>query len=521
MEVRMSKTIFSILMIIIGLGLGVGLSFLINALRFSNASKKIEILSEKARKEAEKVKRDLLLEAKEEKQKLKIEVDKEIKEKKLEIKDQENRLIQREKNMDKRDETFQKREQLLDEREEKLGEKQRKIQSDQEEMDKLKEEQIKLLSKISGLDKDKAHEMIMKKVEEDMSSEIMTYIKEKEDEAKITSDKKARELLVLSMQKYASDVSNEQTVSTIALPNNEMKGRIIGREGRNIRTIEAITGVDLIIDDTPEAIVISSFDPLRREIAKITIETLIKDGRIHPTRIEEVYDKTVREMKQKIIEIGNDAIFELGLTKVDNDLIEIIGKLHFRTSYGQNALKHSLEVAHLAAIMASELGENTALAKRAGLLHDIGKAIDHEVEGSHVEIGVSIAKKYKENPVVINAIASHHGDSEATSIISSLVQIADALSASRPGARNDSLENYLKRLEQLEDIAKGIKGIDKSYALQAGRELRVLVKPEEIDDLTAHKIAREIKEKIEDNMQYPGTVKVTVIRETRVQEEAK
>ena len=517
----MSKVILSILMIMIGLFLGVGLSVLINFIRVSNAVKKIEILSEKARKEAEKVKRDMLFEAKEEKQRIKNELDREIKEKKSEIKDQEDRLIQRERNMDKRDETFQKREQLLDEREEKLGEKQKKIQSDQEEMDRLKQEQIDLLSKISGLDKERAKDLIMKKVEEDISNEIVSYIKEREDEAKLISDKKAKEMLVLSMQKYASDVSNEQTVSTIELPNNEMKGRIIGREGRNIITIESITGVDLIIDDTPEAIVVSSFDPLRREIAKITIEELVKDGRIHPTRIEEIYDKTVREMKQKIIEMGNSAVFELGLTRIDNDLIEIIGKLHFRTSYGQNALKHSLEVAHLSGIMAAELGENVALAKRAGLLHDIGKAIDHEVEGSHVDIGVNIAKKYKEHPVVINAIASHHGDTEPTSVVSVLVQIADALSASRPGARNDSLENYLKRLEQLEEIANSIKGIDKSYALQAGRELRVLVKPEEVDDLKSHKIAREIKEKIESNMQYPGTIKVTVIRETRVQEEAK
>ena len=316
-------------------------------------------------------------------------------------------------------------------------------------------------------------------------------------------------------------MANEHTVSTIELPNNEMKGRIIGREGRNIRTIESITGVDLIIDDTPEVIVISSFDPLRREIAKITIETLIKDGRIHPTRIEEIYDKTVKEMKQKIIEYGNDALFKLGITRVPTDLIEIIGKLHFRTSYGQNALQHSMEVASLAGVMAAELGENVSLAKRAGLLHDIGKAIDHEIEGSHVDIGVEIAKKYKENDVVVNAIASHHGDTESTSVISTLVQIADALSASRPGARNDSLENYIKRLEQLENMTLDIKGIEKSYALQAGRELRILVKPEEVDDLTSHKIAREIKEKIEKEMQYPGTIKVTVIRETRVTEEAK
>ena len=517
----MNSTIFSILLVIIGLFFGIGLTFLINHFRVNNAESKIKSLAEKAQKEYEKVKRDMLFEAKEEAHKLKMNFDKEMKEKKDEIKESENRLIQREKNMDKRDENYQKREQLLDDREEKLQEKLKKIQNDQNEMEKLKNEQIELLSKISGLDKNKARDLIMKKVEEDMNIEIANYIKDREDEAKLKADKSSKELLVASMQRYSSEVSNEQTVSTIELPNNEMKGRIIGREGRNIRTIEAITGVDLIIDDTPEAIVISSFDPLRREIAKITIETLIKDGRIHPTRIEEVYDKTVRDMKEKIIEFGNNALFELGLTKVDNELIEIIGKLHFRTSYGQNALVHSLEVAHLSGIMAAELGENVTLAKRAGLLHDIGKAIDHEVEGSHVEIGVNIAKKYKENETVINAIASHHGDTEPTTIISNLVQIADSLSASRPGARNDSLENYIKRLEQLESISNDIKGVDKSYALQAGRELRVLVKPEEVDDTKSYKIAREIKEKIENEMQYPGTIKVTVVRETRVTEEAK
>ena len=517
----MNSIIISILLVILGLVFGALAVIIINNIRVNSAETKIKEFTDKAKKEAEKVKRDLLFEAKEESHKLKMELDKEIKEKKSEIKDSEDRLIQREKNMDKRDEIFQKREQLLDEREEKLQDQIKKIQNDQKEMENLKEEQIALLSKISGLDKEKAKEMIMQKVEENMSNEISAYIKEREDEAKLTADKKAKEMLVLSMQKYSSDVANEQTVSTIELPNNEMKGRIIGREGRNIRTIESITGVDLIIDDTPEAIVISSFDPLRREIAKITIETLIKDGRIHPTRIEELYDKTVREMKEKIIEFGNNALFELGITKMDNELIETIGKLHFRTSYGQNALKHSLEVAHLAGIMAAEIGENVNLAKRAGLLHDIGKAIDHEVEGSHVEIGQNLAKKYKENNVVINAIASHHGDAEANSVISVLVQIADALSASRPGARNDSLENYIKRLEQLENMTKDIEGIDKSFALQAGRELRVLVKPEEIDDLKAHQVARKIKEKIEKEMQYPGTIKVTVIRETRAQEEAK
>ena len=503
-----NNILLSILLVIVGLIIGAGIVFIINLIKKNNAKDKAKNLIEEARKESERIKKDLIFEAREESNKLKETLEKEIKEKKDEVKEMENRLVLREQNMDKRDETFQKREQLLDEREDKLNEKLNKIQDDKEEIEKIKQEQIDMLSKISGLNKEKAKELVMKKVEEEMSTEITSYIKEQEEEAKLVVDKKAKELLVSSMQKYSQDMANEHTVSTIELPNNEMKGRIIGREGRNIRTIESITGVDLIIDDTPEVIVISSFDPLRREIAKITIETLIKDGRIHPTRIEEIYDKTVKEMKQKIIEYGNE-------------LIEIIGKLHFRTSYGQNALQHSMEVASLAGVMAAELGENVSLAKRAGLLHDIGKAIDHEIEGSHVDIGVEIAKKYKENDVVVNAIASHHGDTESTSVISTLVQIADALSASRPGARNDSLENYIKRLEQLENMTLDIKGIEKSYALQAGRELRILVKPEEVDDLTSHKIAREIKEKIEKEMQYPGTIKVTVIRETRVTEEAK
>ena len=323
------------------------------------------------------------------------------------------------------------------------------------------------------------------------------------------------------MQRYSNDVTNIQTVSTIQLPNDDMKGRLIGREGRNIRTIEAVTGVDLIIDDTPEAIVISSFDPFRREIAKLTIETLIKDGRIHPTRIEEIYDKTCKDMNARVVELGNDTLIELGLTKFDPELVTLIGKLNFRTSYGQNALQHSKEVAHLSGLIAAELGENINLAKRAGLLHDIGKAIDYEIEGSHVDIGVDIAKKYKEDKVVINSIASHHGDSDAKSVIAVIVQIADTLSAARPGARNDSMENYVKRLEQLEEIGNGFNGVEKTYAMQAGREVRVIVKPDEVDDLTSFKIARDIKEKIEAEMQYPGTIKITVVRETRAVEEAK
>ena len=325
----------------------------------------------------------------------------------------------------------------------------------------------------------------MKLVEDKMSKELATYIKEMEAEAKLEVDEKSKELLVSTMQKYAADITSEQTVTVITLPNDEMKGRLIGREGRNIRTIESVTGVDLIIDDTPEAIVISSFDPLRREIARLTLETLIKDGRIHPARIEELYAKTCSDVRQAIREYGKNAIYELGLSKMDPELVEIVGKLHFRSSYGQNALSHSMEVANLSGILASELGENINLAKRAGLLHDIGKAIDFEMEGSHVKIGADLAKKYGEDPIIINAILSHHGDTEPTSVISSIVAIADAISASRPGARNDSSENYIQRLEQLEEIGNEMPGVDKAYAVQAGRELRVMVKPEEIDDLTA------------------------------------
>ena len=388
-------------------------------------------------------------------------------------------------------------------------------------MESIIKEQIALLEQISGFSKEKARDLVLKKVEEEMSKEISIYLKDREDEAKLVADKKAKEILVSSMQRYSNDVTSEQTVTTVELPNDDMKGRIIGREGRNIRTIEAVTGVDLIIDDTPEVIVLSSFDPLRREIAKVTLETLIKDGRIHPARIEELYDKVCEDYKKIIREKGEEALFELGISKVDPEIVELIGKLAFRTSYGQDALAHSKEVAHLAGLMASELGENVTLAKRAGLLHDIGKAIDFEVEGSHIEIGADVARKHGEDKVVINAIESHHGDKKSEYVISELVAIADALSAARPGARNDSLENYVKRLEELESIGNATEGVEKTFAMQAGRELRVIVKPDMIDDLTSYKVAREIKDKIEDTMQYPGTIKVVVIRETRAEEVAK
>ena len=511
----------SILLVIIGLVVGFVIAFIINNLRASMASKKAEKMIEQAKKEIDKLKRDAAMEQKEEARKSKMELDKEIREKKEEIKESENRLLQREANIDKRDEMYQKREKALDEREEKLSERLDEIQEEKSKVEEIRKEQLDKLEKISKYSKEKAREQVMAMVKEQMSKEIAEYIRERENEAKLEMDNKAREMIVASMQRYAADIANDQTVTVVDLPNDEMKGRIIGREGRNIRTIEAITGVDLIIDDTPEAIVLSSFDPLRREIARITLDSLIKDGRIHPTRIEELYDKTCKDVQKQIVKFGQDTVMQLGLGKFDPELIETIGKLHFRTSYGQNALQHSKEVAELSGLIAGELGENVNLAKRAGLLHDIGKAIDHEIEGSHVDIGVDLAKKYHENDVVVNAIASHHGDTQATSTISVIVAIADALSASRPGARNDSLENYIQRLSQLEEVGNSIKGVEKAYAVQAGRELRVIVKPEEINDLEAHKVAREVKEQIEANMKYPGTIKITVVRETRAQEEAK
>ena len=511
------KLLFSIF----GLLFGVIITVIVTFILLKSKEKKSDNIIEKAKKEAEKYKRDSILELKEEQLRVKQDFEKEMKEKKEEAKELEERMQARENNIDRRDQLLQDRENLLSEKENSIIQRQKELQNLEDKKNELIKQEVEKLEKISGLTKEQAKKNIMAIVEETMTKEIAAYIKDKEAEAKLDVDKKAKEMLVSSMQKYSSDVTNEVTVSVITLPNDDMKGRLIGREGRNIRTIEAVTGVDLIIDDTPEAIVISSFDPLRREIAKVTIESLIKDGRIHPGRIEELYDKTCEDFKQTIREKGEEAVFKLGLGKVDPELIELIGKLYFRTSYGQNVLQHSIEVANLAGIMAGEIGENITLAKRAGLLHDIGKAIDFEVEGSHVDLGANIAKKYNEDKVVLNAIMSHHGDCEPTSIISELVAIADSISASRPGARNDSLENYIKRLQDLEEVANGFDGIEKSYAVQAGRELRVIVKPEEIDELSSVKLARDIKNKIEDNLQYPGTIKVVLIRETRVIEEAK
>jgi ribonuclease Y len=517
----MEFNLMSILTLVIGFFVGFLIVVIFMAIRNNQNESKANKLIEDAKKEADKHKRDTLMEIKEESYRLKQEVEKELKEKKAEAKESENRLMQRESSLDKREEILQKRDLTLDEKENNLLVKQKEMQEKELKMDELLKQELEELEKISKFSKEQAHDLIMKRVESDMAIEIAQYIKEQERTAKLEAHEKAKQIIVSSMERYSEDVANEQTVSTIDLPNDEMKGRLIGREGRNIRTIESVTGVDLIIDDTPEAIVISSFDPFRREIAKVTIETLIKDGRIHPARIEEVYDKVSKDINTKIMEIGTQTLYDLGIAKMEPELINLVGKLKYRSSYGQNALQHSIEVANLTGLMASELGENINLAKRAGLLHDIGKAIDFEIEGSHVEIGSDLAHKYHEDEVVINAIESHHGDKDANNIISVLVEVADTLSAARPGARNDTMDNYMKRLAQLEEIGNSFPGVDKTFAVQAGREIRVMVKPDEVDDAKSYKMARDIKERIESEMQYPGTIKINVIRETRAVEEAR
>ena len=505
----------TILFLVIGLIVGVGGALVIVVFTGFGAGKKAEKIIADAKRESERHKRDTLLELKEESHKLKLETDREIKERKSELINTESRLLDREKSLDKREELLQKRDNALEERNNNLTLMQAKIQEKEAKMDEMLKSEMEKLEGISKFSREKAREMILERVETDMSKEISSMIKEREAAAMLECDKKAKSMLVETMQKYANDVTTEQTVTTISLPSDEMKGRLIGREGRNIRTIESVTGVDLIIDDTPEAIVISSFDPFRREIARITLETLIKDGRIHPARIEEVYDKVCKDMNARVLEIGNQAINELGLTKFDPEEVALIGRLHFRTSYGQNALTHSIEVARLTGLMAAELKENITLAKRAGLLHDIGKSIDFEIEGSHVEIGANIAKKHHEDPIVLNAIMSHHGDTEATSVISYLVNIADTLSAARPGARNDSLENYIQRLEALEELGNSFDGVEHSFAIQAGRELRVIVGAEKVSDSEAEVLSMNIAKRIQEEMTYPGQIKITVIRETR------
>ena len=482
--------------------------------KIGSAEEKSREIIDEALKVAETKKKEALLEAKEENLKAKNELEKETRERRAEIQRYERRVLSKEENLDKKSEAMERKESSLAAKEETL----RKRSSEVEELFAKEQEE---LEKISGLTSEQAKEYLLKSVEEDVKHDTAKLIKELEAKAKEEADKKAKEYVVTAIQRCAADHVAETTVSVVQLPSDEMKGRIIGREGRNIRTLETMTGVELIIDDTPEAVVLSSFNPVRREIARIALEKLIVDGRIHPARIEEMVEKATKEVETMMREEGEAATLELGVHGIHPELVRLLGRMKFRTSYGQNALKHSMEVAQLSGLLAAEIGVDVRMAKRAGLLHDIGKSIDHEVEGSHVELGVNLCKKYKENPIVINAVASHHGDEEPESLIACLVQAADAISAARPGARSETLESYTTRLKQLEEIADSFQGVDKTFAIQAGREIRVMVVPEQISDDDMILLARDISNQIEENLDYPGQIKVNVIRESRVVDYAK
>ena len=493
----------------IGILMGIAYRKKIAESKINSAEEESKKIVSMAKIEAENLKKAKIIEAKEEIVNSRNELDQEIKERRGEVQRQEARLIQKEENLDRRSENFEKKEEDLESRVKELEKQKQEIQ-------KLHEQEIEELQRIAALTKDEAKNRLLKEVEKDITAEKAAIIREANQKAKEETNKAAKELLTYAVQKCAADHSQETTVSIVALPSDDMKGRIIGREGRNIKALETLTGVDLIIDDTPEAVVLSGFDPLRREVAKIALEKLIDDGRIHPAKIEEVVEKAKQELEETIKAEGERAVLETGVIGLHPDIVKLIGKLKYRTSYGQNVLNHSIEVSNLARIMAEELGLDAKLARRAGLLHDIGKALDHDMEGTHVEIGVEILKKYKENPLVINAVEAHHEDVEPQTLEAVLIQAADAISASRPGARRETLEAYIKRLQNLEEIADSFDGVEKSFAIQAGREVRIIVKPEKINDDQMTILARDVAKKVENEMDYPGQIKVNVIRETRI-----
>ena len=517
----MNTTTWIIVLIVVAIVVALISAFIATQVRKNVVEKKIGSAEGKAReiideaiKSAEAKKKEALLEAKEENLKAKNELDKEIKERRAEVQRYEKRVLNKEEAIERKSESLEKKENSLKNKEEKLAEAQTKV-------DELSEKRVQELERISGLTSEQAKEYLLKTVEEEVKIETAKLVKELESQAKEEADKKAKEIVVNAIQKCATDHVSETTISVVSLPNDEMKGRIIGREGRNIRTLESLTGVDLIIDDTPEAVVLSGFDPIRREIARIALEKLIVDGRIQPTRIEEMVNKARKEVETMIREEGEAATLEVGVHGIHPELVNLLGKMKFRTSYGQNALKHSIEVAHLSGLLAAEMGLDVRIAKRAGLLHDIGKAVDHEMEGTHIQLGVDLCRKYKESAVVINAVEAHHGDVEPETLIACIVQAADAISAARPGARRETLETYTNRLKQLEDITNSFEGVDKSFAIQAGREIRVMVIPEKVTDADMVLMARDISKQIEAELEYPGQIKVNVVRESRAIDYAK
>lgn len=517
----MENPLIIFLSVLTGLAVGILIMVIISKAGLNKDQQKATMLLKEAESKADSVVKQAVLDGRTQAHELKIAAEKEIKERKQEVTDMENKLLRREDNLNFRDETLTSKEKQIDVKSAQLADKMAMLDEKDKELQAKIDVQVEELERVAAMSTNEAKEELMSITEKRMEKEIVAYIKEKEDEAKSIADEKARNIVALSIQRISQDEAVDRTVSVVALPSEEMKGRIIGREGRNIKAIEQATGVDLIIDDTPETITVSCFDPIRREVARLALEHLIKDGRIQPGRIEEVVNKIKKEMDISIMKTGEDTVFKLGIGKIDREIIRLIGRLKYRYSYGQNALQHSMEVAHLTGMMAAELGLNQQLAKRAGLLHDIGKSLDFEIEGSHIELGYKFCKKHGEREVVLNAIQSHHGEVEPAFLISNLVIAADTISAARPGARYEALQNYINRLEELEKITKSFEGVDSAYAIQAGREVRVMAVPDKMDDFACHKLARDIKDKIEAELTYPGQIKVTVIRETRACELAK